>query len=85
MPIEGSLYVIGVDTSKGTGEHYSTMQVLKINSIKPFRAEQVAVFQDNSTDVYTFCDIIYRTSLYYNKAHLLIENNAEGSTIVNRI
>lgn len=85
LPVDGASYVIGADIAKGTGEHYSTLQVLKITSIRPFQAEQVAVFQDNMTDVYTFSDIIHRMGLYYNNAHLMVENNAEGSTIVNRI
>jgi intein/homing endonuclease len=72
------------DIAKGTGEHYSTCQVLKITSTDPFKAEQVAVFQDNYTDVYEYSKIIYRLALYYNNAYLLIENNI-GDTVISEL
>lgn len=72
------------DIAKGTGEHFSTCQVLKITSINPFRAEQVAVFQDNYTDVYEFSNIVYRLAVYYNNAYLLIENNI-GDTVISEL
>lgn len=82
--VDGSAtYIIGVDTAKGTGEHYSTIQVLKVLDSKLPELQQVAVFNDNNTDVYEFANIVNRVSLYYNKSHLMVENNAEGSTIVN--
>lgn len=84
-PKNENKYFLGVDTAKGTGEHDSVVQVLKILSINPFKTEQVAVFQDNHTDVYVFSEIIFRTAIYYNNAHIMVENNAEGSTIVNKI
>ena len=84
-PQEGHQYVLGIDNAKGTGEHDSTIQVLKISSYTPFKAEQVAVFQDNYTDIYEFSNIVHRTAIYYNNAHIMCENNAEGSTVVNKI
>lgn len=84
-PQPSTSYVVGADTSKGTGEHYSTIQILKILSYSPFKAEQVAVFQDNYTDVYKFTEIIYRLALYYNYGYIMCENNAEGITVVNRL
>lgn len=84
-PIKGCTYVIGCDVAKGTGEHYSVSQVLKLITTRPLSFEQVAVFEDNFTDVYSFADIINRISLYYNGAHLMVENNAEGAAIVNRL
>ena len=84
-PIIENQYVMGTDIGKGTGEHYSTIQVSKILSISPFKAEQVAVYQDNHTDVYTFSDIVYKVAVYYNNAHIMVENNSEGSTVVSRL
>jgi len=84
-PIEGCSYVMGVDTAKGTGEHYSAIQVLKIESLKPIKLKQVAVFYDNNTDVYKFAEIINRISYYFNRAWMMIESNAEGAAIVNLI
>ncbi len=85
LPQKDAVYVLGVDTAKGTGENYSCVQVLKITQHKPVMMEQVAVFHDNMVDVYTFADIVNRISIYYNNAYIMAENNAEGSTVVNRL
>lgn len=84
-PQKGQTYIIGNDVAKGTGEHYSTCQILKITSYKPFKAEQVAVYQDNYIDVYKFANLIYRLATYYNNAFVLVENNAEGASIVSEL
>lgn len=84
-PESGAVYVIGCDPAKGLGEHHSTAQVLKLISIKPVKMRQVAVFQDNMTDVYDYADILVRLAMYYNKGYLLCENNGDGSVVVNRI
>jgi hypothetical protein len=78
------LYVIGSDIAKGTGEHYSTCQVLKIISTDPFKSEQVAVFQDNYTDVYEFSNILHRLAIYYNNAYVVVENNI-GDTVISQL
>lgn len=84
-PIDGAKYVIGVDPAKGTGEHHSTIQILRINSTNPIDMTQVAVFEDNMTDVYEFSQIIHRLSIYYNNAYILCENNGEGSAVITQI
>jgi len=84
-PVEGEKYVIGADTSKGTGEDYSVAQILKFISFTPLKFQQVAVFEDNHTDVYAFSDILDKLSIYYNKAYLMVENNAEGAAVVNKL
>lgn len=84
-PIDGAKYVIGVDPSKGTGEHDGCIQILKINSTVPVDMEQVACFQHNLTDVYEFSQIIHKLSLYYNSAYILCENNGEGSAVIGQL
>ena len=84
-PKEDCMYVLGVDPAKGTGENYSVIQILKLNSIDPVSMEQVGVFRDNNTDVYQFSEIIDRLSLIYNRAYIMIENNGEGSAVVSRL
>jgi len=81
-PIDGAKYVIGVDPAKGTGEHFSTIQVLRINSVKPVDMTQVACFEDNMTDIYEFSQIINRLSYYYNNAYILCENNGEEQVLL---
>jgi hypothetical protein len=84
-PVKGYTYLVGNDVSKGTGGDYSVSQVLKLISTQPLKFEQVAVFEDNFTDVYAFTDIINRIGIYYNNAHILVENNAEGAAVVNKL
>jgi hypothetical protein len=84
-PIEGSRYVIGADTAKGTGEHHSALQVCKIISTSPAEFQQVATFFDNRINVFKFADLINKLSIYYNDAFMMVENNAEGSAVVNRL
>lgn len=84
-PLDGLKYVIGVDPAKGTGEHQSTIQILRINSTKPVDMTQVAVFEDNLTDIYEFSQIIHRLSIYYNNAYILCENNGEGSAVISQL
>jgi hypothetical protein len=84
-PVQGCYYVLGVDTSKGTGEHYSTVQVLKMESMKPIKLTQVALYINNTIDVYSFSDLINKISYYYNNAYIMVENNSEGAAVVNRL
>lgn len=85
-PQDGVSYIFGVDPSKGTGQHDSVIQVLKVISINPvIQMEQVAVFKDNKTDAYSFAQIINKMSIYYNGALIMIENNGEGSAVVHHL
>jgi len=84
-PEAGKKYVLGCDIGKGTGEHDSTIQVLELVSMVPVKLKQVAVFKDNMTDVYNFSKIIDRVCNYYNKAYIMVENNAEGASVVNEL
>jgi hypothetical protein len=84
-PIRNGLYVMGVDTAKGTGEDYSAMQILKVISINPIKLQQVATFGDNKIDVYNFAEVVLRTAIYYNNSYVLVENNGEGISIINQL
>ena len=84
-PEEGASYVLGCDPAKGTGENYSAIQVIRVDSIVPVKMDQVAVFHDNMTDVYDFANIIRKLAIYYNEAYVLVENNGEGSSVCNRL
>jgi hypothetical protein len=84
-PEEGATYILGVDPAKGTGENWSVIQVLKLIRMVPVKMQQVAVFRHNQTDVYDFSDIVNRLSYFYNNAHIMCENNGEGSAVIQRI
>jgi hypothetical protein len=84
-PVEGAIYVLGVDAAKGTGEHYSTIQVIKLLNMKPVEMEQVASYVHNLIDVYSFADLVDRVSRYYNHSYIMCENNSEGAAVVNKL
>ena len=84
-PVDGGTYVLGVDSAKGTGENFSVIQVLRIHGVAPVRMQQVAVWEDNYTDVYTFASAVNKMSYYYNNAYMMVENNGEGAPVVNRL
>lgn len=84
-PIQGATYLIGVDCAKGTGEHYSTMQVYRVESIKPIKLSQCAVFEDNYMDTYDFAALVHKTAMYYNDAYIMCENNGEGSAVISEL
>ncbi len=84
-PIQGCDYIMGVDPSKGTGQHDACVQVFKISSISPIELQQVAVFQDNETDTYMLSQIIVNISYLYNDAYIMCENNGEGSAVISEI
>ena len=84
-PVEGRMYCIGWDPSKGTGVNAACGQVLRIDSLKPLEYTQVAVFLDNRTNVYKQADICQKLAIYYNYAYVLIENNGEGAPVAMRL
>lgn len=84
-PKQGATYVLGVDTSKGIGGDSSVIQVIKILGVNPIQMRQVAVWEDKFTDVYKFAEVVNKMSYYYNDGYLMVENNAEGSVVVQRL
>lgn len=84
-PVEGAFYILGADPSKGTGQNWATIQIMKLISTNPVKLEQVAVFRDNLTDVYDYADILSKLSYYYNNGYIMCENNGEGSAVVQRL
>ena len=80
-PIDGCNYIMGIDPSKGTGEHDGCIQIYRIESFKPVKLINVATFQSNTTDAYEFSSIINKLSIYYNEALIMCENNGEGAVI----
>lgn len=84
-PKDGARYVMGVDPAKGTGENYSAIQILRINSVVPIDMEQIGVFWHNLTDVYEFSQIVNKLSYYYNDAYIMCENNGEGSAVISQL
>jgi hypothetical protein len=82
-PIEGQLYILGIDTAKGTGKDNSVIQVLRI--INEHDIRQVAVYMNNRIDTHEYAQVCIGVSEYYNSAYMMIENNSEGGETANVI
>jgi hypothetical protein len=65
-------YVLVADVSEGKGLDYSAFSVIDVTEM-PY--EQVAVFYDNMIPPIEYTETIFRVASFYNKAHVLIENN----------
>lgn len=82
-PIEGQLYILGIDTAKGTGKDNSVIQVLRVISEQDIR--QVAVYMNNRIDTHDYAQVCIAISEYYNGGYMMIENNSEGGETANVI
>ena len=81
-PIEGVLYVITVDVSKGRGQDYSTFNVIKVTDNGYF---QVATFRDNIVSPLILPDIVMSIAKEYNEALVIVESNDVGQVVCNAI
>jgi hypothetical protein len=84
-PVPKAQYVLGVDTSKGVQKDFSVIQVIRIDGVNPIKLEQVAVYENNAIDVYAFAEVVNRIAVYYNQGYIMVENNAEGNTVVSEL
>lgn len=82
-PIPGAMYVMGVDTSTGSGLDFSAVQVLKL--INKDKFEQVCTFHDDRTLGGKFSQIIKDLSEWYNDALIIIENNGPGKNVAEEL
>ena len=82
-PVAGDLYILGVDTAKGTNRDYSVVQVFKI--INENSLEQVAVYRNNKVSPHDFAQVCIGISKFYNKGYMMIENNGIGDSLATTI
>jgi hypothetical protein len=83
IPEKEQFYIIGADASKGIGQDWATIQVLKVITEKD--VEQVATYANNKIDPYNFAQVIIEISKLYNEAPILIENNGEGGQVIDAV
>ena len=81
-PIPGHKYTITADVSRGKGLDYSAFSVIDITEM-PF--QQVGVFRDNYITPTDYASFIYRISMMYNEAHILIEINDIGGQVADTL
>jgi hypothetical protein len=79
QPKPNTMYILGVDSAKGTGKDYSVIQVLKISDEHDI--EQVALYRNNVIEARDYAQIIIEVSKYYNEAYIMLENNDVGDTV----
>jgi Terminase large subunit, T4likevirus-type, N-terminal/Terminase RNaseH-like domain len=73
------IYLISVDTSRGSGIDYSAFVVFDITEI-PYKV--VAKYRDNEIESLVYPTIIYNVAKHYNNAYVLVEINDVGQQVV---
>lgn len=74
----GRVYVLIADVSEGKGLDYSAFHVVDITEM-PYK--QVCTFRNNMMTPLDYADIIYRVSIGYNRAAVLVEINNMGGQV----
>ena len=82
-PVEGALYVMGIDSATGTGKDYAVIQILRIRAANCM--EQVAVYSNNTIDAEHFAAVAADINKYYNDCPIIIENNEIGKTVADKM
>jgi hypothetical protein len=81
-PIEGHVYALIADVSRGKGLDYSTFSIIDVTEM-PYK--QVCVYRDNAIGPGDYASIIYRLGKMYNEAHTLIEINDSGGQVADTL
>lgn len=79
FPIPKRRYIMGVDTSTGTGDDYSSIQIMDVEDY-----EQVAEYKGHiaTKQLGRLVRILAR---YYNEAYVVIECNSMGEAVFNEV
>ena len=77
-PLEGHVYVMICDVSRGKGLDYSAFQLLDVSSM-PY--DQVAVYRNNSITPIDYAEVIHRVAKGYNNASVMVEVNDIGEQV----
>jgi len=77
-PNEERVYMITVDTSRGSGIDYSAFVVFDITDF-PYRV--VAKYRNNEVPALVYPNIIYNIGCHYNNAYVLVEVNDIGQQV----
>lgn len=82
-PNEKAIYAMGVDTSEGTGQDYSVMQIFDITD--PVNIEQVARYSTNKMDTNTWASKVRDVARQWHNPIMLVERNGPGGTPCDRL
>ena len=81
-PEPNHVYVMCVDTSRGTGNDYSAFTILDITNA-PYK--MVAMFKNNLISPMVFPTAIYVAAKQYNNAYVMVELNDMGEAVANSL
>jgi hypothetical protein len=81
-PEAGRDYILSADVSEGVGDDgdFSAFTILDVRA-----CEQVAEFYSNQVPPHIFSQIISQMGLYYNTAHVIVENMGAGISVLSRL
>lgn len=82
-PLKDHIYTMGVDTSEGTGQDYSVIQIFDITN--PQEIEQVARYSDNKIDTNSWSAKVREIAKQWYDPILLVERNGPGSGPCDRL
>ena len=77
-PAQSRLYIIVVDTARGTNNDYSAFQVFDVTEL-PYRL--VATYRNNNISSYLYPNAIVAAAKHYNNAFVLVETNDVGQQV----
>jgi len=70
-------YIIGADVSGGTGNDYSSIQVLCLEHL-----EQVYVYKTNTLDPLSFAELLVKVGKEFHEAYINVESNQHGLSVL---
>jgi Terminase large subunit, T4likevirus-type, N-terminal/Terminase RNaseH-like domain len=77
-PSTNGLYMVVVDTSRGTGQDYSAFVVFDVSSM-PYKV--ACVYRNNEISPLIFPNVIQQFARHYNSAYVLVESNDIGKQV----
>ena len=78
------VYFLSVDVGKGVGRDYSVVSVLRYDK-ENNKIHQDAIYRSNNIELPVFPHIIEKIGRQYNDALIIIENNAIGEAVVQKL
>jgi len=78
MPVEGHVYLMVCDVSRGKGLDYSAFQLVDVTKM-PY--QQACVYRNNAISPIDYADVIHRVAKAYNNASVLVEINDIGEQV----
>jgi hypothetical protein len=82
-PIEGNIYVFGIDTAQGVAQDFSVCQILDITDLKDIK--MVARYASNRLSPTVFAERIFNIVTSWGRPFLCVESNKEGMEFLNAI